>query len=268
LRLFTTVDTAACGESSTSRVTVIIVQARYRYRIEPTEGQRLTLTRTFGCARVVFNDAIRCREGAKRAGEKVSPSEVQLAKRRAGRPVGRPKFKSRKDNRQSFRLTRNGFSLHPNGKLYIAKVGDSIWLASSANSRGWNGRKPGGPREAGTGRVEDPNIAGMVKNRRLARPIHDAGWAQFVRLLEKKAERYGRIVHKVSRWLPSSKTCSTCGHVMDEMSLKIREWCCPSCGTAHDRDHNAALNILAAGRAERRNACGAGVSLPPGGGSR
>jgi hypothetical protein len=89
LRLFTTVDTAACGESSTSRVTVIIVQARYRYRIEPTEGQRLTLTRTFGCARVVFNDAIRCREGAKRAGEKVSPSEVQLAKRRAGRSVVR-----------------------------------------------------------------------------------------------------------------------------------------------------------------------------------
>jgi putative transposase len=108
--------------------------------------------------------------------------------------------------------------------------------------------------------VEDLNIVGMVRNRRLARAIHDAGWAQFARLLEEKAERYGRTLAKVSRWLPSSKTCSACGHVMDTMPLKVREWACPSCATVHDRDHNAALIILAAGRAERRNACGAGVS--------
>ena len=108
--------------------------------------------------------------------------------------------------------------------------------------------------------VEDLNIAGMVRNRRLARAISDAGWAQFVRLIEEKAERYGRTVAKVSRWFPSSKTCSACGHVMDALPLKFREWCCPACATVHDRDHNAAINILAAGRAERETACGAGVS--------
>jgi len=105
--------------------------------------------------------------------------------------------------------------------------------------------------------VEDLNIIGMVRNHRLARAIHDAGWSQFVRLIEEKAEYHGRTVLKVSRWLPSSKTCSGCGHVADAMPLRIREWACLACGEAHDRDHNAARNILAAGRAERGNACGA-----------
>jgi putative transposase len=100
----------------------------------------------------------------------------------------------------------------------------------------------------------------MVTHRRLARVIHDAGWGGFVRLLHDKAERYGRTVHTVDGSLPSSKTCSHCGHVMDVMPLKIREWVCPGCGAVHDRDHNGAINILAAGRAERLNACGAGVS--------
>jgi putative transposase len=391
---------------------VIIMQARYRYRIEPTRVQRQWLARTFGCARVVFNDAILCRDDAWRAGQKLSPTEAQrrvitqakttearawlaevasvalvqsvrdahrayqnffdsLAKRRKGRTVGRPRFKSRKDNRQSFRLTRNGFSLRPNGRLYLAKIGDVRvrWsrelpsepssvtiilepdghyyasfvvevsatplpsvqreagldlgiarLATVATTDGQrqdianpkhlaaklrklrrlerekSRRARGGKNRAKTRRnvavqhgkvtrarrdyhhkqalnlvrdnqavhVEDLNIVGMVRNRRLARAIHDAGWAQFVRLLEEKAERYGRTVMKVSRWLPSSKTCSACAHVMDAMALKVRTWTCPVCGTTHDRDHNAAINILAAGQAERRNACGAGVSPPCG----
>jgi putative transposase len=110
--------------------------------------------------------------------------------------------------------------------------------------------------------VEDLNIVGMVGNRTLARAIHDAGWGQFVRLLHEKAQRYGRTVHAVDRWLASSKTCSACGHVMDDMPLRVREWACPACATVHDRDHNAAKNILAAGRAERRNAGGAHVRPP------
>ncbi|WP_286137645.1 RNA-guided endonuclease TnpB family protein [Mycobacterium sp. IS-3022] len=112
--------------------------------------------------------------------------------------------------------------------------------------------------------VEDLNISGMVQNRRLARAISDVGWGQFVRIIGEKADRYRRTVHTVSRWLPSSKTCSTprCGYVIDELPLQIRSWTCPHCGAVHDRDHNAAKNILAAGRAERLNACGASVSPP------
>jgi putative transposase len=387
---------------------LIFVQARYRYRIEPTEVQRQWLARTFGCARVVFNDAIKCRDEAYRGGEKITPTEVQrrvitqaktceerawlsevasvalvqsvrdahrafsnffdsVKGRRRGRKVGRPRFKSRKNNRQSFRLTRNGFGLRSDGRLYLAKIGEVRvrWsrdlpsepssvtitrepdghyyasfvveveptplpviereagidlgitrLATIADTTGrrtdvanprhlvrkqrklarWEREKSrrakGSANRAKTRRkvaiqhgkvtrarrdyhhkqalnlvrenqavyVEDLNIVGMVRNRRLARAIHDAGWAQFVRLIEEKAEKYGRTVHKVNRWLPSSKTCSTCGHVMAEMPLKVREWTCPPCGATHDRDDNAARNILAAGRAERLNACGAGVS--------
>jgi len=290
-----------------------------------------------------------------------------MTKRRKGRPVGHPRFKSRKDTRQSVRFTRNGFTLRPDGRLYLAKVGgvrvrwsrglpsepssvtvirepDGHFYASFvvevaptplpvidrecgldlgiarlvtvaatdgqrvdisnprhlarkhrklARLEREKARRAKGSanrdktrrrvavqhgkvararrdchhklaltlvRENQAVHVEDLNIAGMVRNRRLARAISDAGWAQFVRLVEEKAERHGRTVHRVSRWLPSSKTCSVCGHVMDAMPLRVRVWCCPGCGTRHDRDHNAAKNILAAGQAERLNAGGARVS--------
>ena len=386
--------------------TLIVVQARYRYRIEPTEAQREMLARTFGSCRVVFNDALRTRQDCYRAGERVGVTEVQRrviteAKttearawlsevasvalvqsvrdaaraytnwwdsrkgRRTGREMGRPRMKSRKDNRQSFRLTRNGFSLRPDGRLYMAKVGDVRvrWsrglpsepssvtvirepdghyyasfvveveptplpavrqeagvdlgvsrLATVVTSSGGRAdipnprhlagklrklrrlerekarRAKGGANRAKTRRrvaiqhgkltrarrdfqhkqalavirenqaiyVETLNIAGMVKNRRLARAISDAGMSQFVRLLEEKAERYGRSVNKIDRWFPSSKTCSACGAVQDTMPLTVRTWVC-GCGAVHDRDHNAAKNILAAGRAERLNACGVDV---------
>jgi putative transposase len=393
---------------------VIVVQVRYRYRIEPTVVQRGMLARTFGCCRVVFNDALRCRETARATGEKVSPTEVQrrvvthaktteerswlgevasvalvqsvrdahrayqnfvnsLAGKRRGRKVGKPRFKSRKDNRQSLRLTRNGFTIRPNGRLYLAKVGDvrvgwSRDLPSEPSSvtiirepdghyyasfvvevqpeplpqvereagidlgiarlatvvdtdrqrrdidnpkhlarkqrklarvqREKARRAKGGKNRAKSRRkeaiqhskvararrdyhhkqalrlirenqavyVEDLHIAGMVRNRRLARVIHDAGWGQFVRLIEEKAQRYDRIVHPVSRWLPSSKTCSRpgCGHLMPEMPLNVRVWTCPACATTHDRDENAAQIVLAAGQADRHNACGAGVRPPRG----
>jgi putative transposase len=290
--------------------------------------------------------------------------------KRRGRRVGRPRFKSRKDQRQSFRLTRNGFSLKANGRLFVAKVGEvrvrwSRQLPSAPSSvtviREPDGRfyasfvvevaaspLPVTDREAGVdvgiarlatiattdgqrvdvanpkhlGRklrklarlereksrrqkgssnrtktrrkvaiahnevararrdyhhkaalalvrenqvihVEDLNIAGMVGNRRLAPAISDAGWGQFVKIIVEKADRYGRTVHQVSRWLASSKTCAACGHRLEELPLHIRTWACPACHAVHDRDHNAANVILAAGRAERLNTCGARVSPQP-----
>ena len=288
---------------------------------------------------------------------------------RRGCKLGRPRMKSRKDHRQSFRLTRNGFSLRPSGRLFLAKVGEvrvrwSRDLPSDPSSvtiiREPDGRYyasfvvvvpstplPAAEREAGVdlgiarlatiaatdgtrrdvhnqkhlGRklrklarlereksrrqkgsanrdetrrkiavahnkvararrdyhhkqaltlvrenqvihVEDLNIVGMLKNRRLARAISDAGWGEFVRIIGEKADRHGRTLHRVSRWLASSKTCSTCGHRLGELPLKVRQWTCPQCTAIHDRDHNAAKVILAAGRAERLNACGALIRPP------
>jgi putative transposase len=378
------------------------VQLRYRYRIEPTAVQRRMLGRVFGCCRVVFNDALRIRDDAYRAGVKLSDSEIQrrvitqakttverawLAEvpsvalvqsvndsrrawrnffdsntgKRRGRRVSRPRMKSKKDTRQSFRLTRNGFSVRSRRRLFVAKVGEVRvrWsrelpgepssvtiirepdghyyasfvvdvaatplpelereagvdvgiarLATVATSDGQRtdianpkhlGRKlrklqrlereksrrqKGSANRYKTQRqvaithgqvararldyhhkqalalvrenqvihVEDLHIVGMVANRRLARSISDAGLGQFARIISEKAKRYGRTVNAVSQWLASSKTCSACGHQLDELPLQIRDWTCPSCGAVHDRDYNAAEVILAAGRAERLNA--------------
>ncbi|WP_435106230.1 RNA-guided endonuclease InsQ/TnpB family protein [Nocardiopsis synnemataformans] len=112
--------------------------------------------------------------------------------------------------------------------------------------------------------IEDLNVAGMVKNRRLARAISDCGWGEFRRQLEYKCARAGRTLVVIDRWFPSSKTCSACGYLLATLSLGTRHWTCPACRTRHDRDHNAAKNTLAAGRAAARetvsgDACGAGV---------
>jgi putative transposase len=105
--------------------------------------------------------------------------------------------------------------------------------------------------------VEDLNVSGMVRNRNLARAISCTGLAEFRSMLEYKAQRYGRAVFAVDRWYPSSKTCSACGHLLAALSLSTRHWTCPGCGTRHDRDINAAKNILAAGLAA--DACGGGM---------
>jgi putative transposase len=376
------------------------VLVRYRYRLRPTPGQQMALARVFGCARVVYNDALRLREQCYAAGMKISDSEVQrrvvtLAKltperewlahapsvalvqacndaRRAyrnwfdsmagvrkGRKVGHPVFR-RKHGRQSIRLTRNGFSLHGQ-RLYVAKVGQirlrwSRPLPSEPSSVTviW---EPGGryyasfvverqptplpacSREVGVdvgldrlavisdGQVianprflrakqrklaraqralahkakgsanrvkarrrvavvhrkvretrrdhahktalalvrdnqavyaEDLAIAGLGRTR-LAKSVHDAGWAQLLRLTGEKAQQYGRTFHRIGRYTPTSQTCSACGANDGPKPPQVRRWQCRACGAVHDRDVNAAINILAAGRAERLNACGGTV---------
>jgi putative transposase len=97
----------------------------------------------------------------------------------------------------------------------------------------------------------------MVRNRHLARVISDCGWGEFRRQLEYKCQRARRDLIVIDRWYPSSRTCSACGHLLGKLSLSTRHWTCPSCGSRHDRDINAAKNILAAGQAV--TACGAGV---------
>jgi putative transposase len=392
------------------------MQMRYRYRIEPKPGQQQMLARIFGCARVVYNDALAVREQSYRDGVELSDSEIQrkvitkakktternwLAEvpsvalvqsvndsRRAwrnffdsqkrtskGRKVGRPRLKSRKNYRQSFRLTRNGFKIRQDGRLFLAKVGEvrvrwsrelpsepssvtiirepdghyyasfvvdvataplpvisreagvDLGISRLATVAATDGRRTEIPnpkylrrklrklrrlqrqmsrRQKGSvnrGKarrkvaiahnevararrdyhhkqalalvsenqvihVEDLNIVGMVRNRRLAQAVSDAGWGHFVEIIREKADHYGRTVHTVSRWLASSKTCSTCGHRVDALDLGVRTWICPACDAAHDRDHNAANVILAAGRAERQNAShesGRDRSFGPGG---
>ena len=105
--------------------------------------------------------------------------------------------------------------------------------------------------------VEDLAVRGLARTR-LAKSVHDAGWSAFVTMLEYKAARYGRTLVKIGRFEPTSQTCSTCGTKDGPKPLNVREWTCTACGTLHDRDHNAAMNIhTAAGLAV--TPCGAPV---------
>jgi putative transposase len=108
--------------------------------------------------------------------------------------------------------------------------------------------------------IEDLAVRNMVKNRSLARAISDAAWRQFRTILEYKADWHGRELIAVDRWYPSSKLCSACGALAAKMPLTVRNWTC-RCGTIHDRDVNAARNILAEGLSV--TACGGDVRPHP-----
>ncbi|MEU9869076.1 transposase [Actinomadura sp. NPDC048021] len=387
------------------------MQLRYRFRLYPAPGQQQALARAFGCARVVFNDALRAREEARAAGlaypsdgelskrviteAKKTPERVWLGEvsavvlqqaladlntayrnffasvtgRRKGRGVAAPRYRSRKDGRQAIRFTRNArWKITAGGKLRLPKIGDvpvrwsrtlpsapsSVTVIRDAAGRYFasfvvetadeplpdtaaevgidlglahfavlsDGRKISSPRflrraerklrkaqqalsrkaEGSANRrkaaarvarlharvadarrdhhhklstqlirdnqavyVENLCVNGLARTR-LAKSVHDAGWSQFLAMLEYKAARHGRTFAKIDRWFPSSKLCGACGTVAESLPLNIRKWAC-ACGAVHDRDVNAADNILAAGRADRLNACG-GTARPPAEGGR
>ncbi len=98
--------------------------------------------------------------------------------------------------------------------------------------------------------IEDLSIKNMIKNRKLSRSIADVSWSKFISILSYKCEWNGVKLHKINRWFASSKTCSECGYQIDKLDLSIREWQCSDCGSIHDRDINAALNILKRGESE------------------
>ncbi|MGW2824744.1 RNA-guided endonuclease InsQ/TnpB family protein [Streptomyces sp. NPDC001443] len=371
------------------------MQLRYSFRLYPDTGQQAALARAFGCARVVFNDAVRAREDARRAGlafptaGQLSRKLITEAKRtkercwlgevssvvlqqslrdaetayrnffaslkgtRKGPRTGAPRFKSRKDTRQSIRFTANArWNITGSGRLNLPKIGavkvkwsrtlpatpTSVTVVKDAAGRFFASfvidtdpaadaarmpdtdrtigidlglthfvvlsdgtkidsprflrraekklkktqkklsRKQKGSRNREKARlkvarahakvadarrefhhqlstklisenqgiaVEDLSVAGLARTR-LAKSVHDAGWASFISMLEYKAARYGRTLVRIGRFEPTSQTCSTCGAVDGPKPLSVREWTCTACGTLHDRDHNAALNIKTA----------------------
>ena len=105
--------------------------------------------------------------------------------------------------------------------------------------------------------VESLAVKNMVNNPKLARSISDAGWGEMVRQLQYKCQWYGRTLVKIDQWFPSSKRCGNCEHIVQRLSLNVRQWDCPVCGIHHDRDVNAAKNIIAVGHTVK--VCGATV---------
>ena len=279
-----------------------VVRTAYRCRAYPDEAQQQVLARTFGCVRVVWNRTLAERQRRwqhehrgttyaetdaaltvlKKDPElawlnEVSSVPLQQALRHQhgafqaffGKRARYPRFKSR-HGRQCAHYTRSAFSMR-GGELRLAKAAGPVAFVWS-----WPGvdagvldptmvivsREPGG-RWYVTFAVDDLAVKNMVRNRCLARAISGCGWGEFPRQLEYKCQRAGRRLVVTGRWYPSSKTCSACGFLLAGLPLKVRAWRCPSCRARHDRDLNAAKNILAAGLAAARgnpgDACGADV---------
>ena len=104
--------------------------------------------------------------------------------------------------------------------------------------------------------IEHLNVRGMVKNRHLSRAVSDMGFFEFRRQLDYKAAQRGGMIVVADRWYPSSKTCSACGHRLETLSLSVRDWTCPECGSVHDRDVNAAINLRNLAVSSTVSACG------------
>lgn len=295
------------------------MQLRYNFRIDPTPGQVTRLARAFGCARVVYNDALRARKDArvrglafpktadlsrvliteaKRTPERAWLSEVSsvvlqqslrdldaayknlfdsLGGERKGARVLEPRFKSRKDGRQAVRFTANArFKVAAGRKLFLPKIGEvrvrwSRELPSEPSSvtvvRDASGRYHASF-VVETDPVEDAAWFPFDPGTEYAETGIDLGLAYFAVLSDgRKVEspkflqcaRHGRYFGKVGRFVPTSQTCSRCGVIDGPKPLSVREWTCPGCGAVHDRDVCAAENVLAAGQADRENACRARV---------
>ncbi|WP_446225752.1 RNA-guided endonuclease InsQ/TnpB family protein [Nocardia sp. IBHARD005] len=177
-----------------------------------------------------------------------------------GKTIASPKFLRRAERR--LRKAQQGLSRKQKGSANRAKARVKVAKAHASvadTRRDWAHKHSTRIiRDNQAVYVEDLCVKGLARTR-LAKSVHDAGWGMFTRMLEEKAARYGRQFSKVDRWFPSTRLCSVCGVVSGKKPLQVREWTCV-CGVVHDRDLNAAKNILAAGRAERLNACGGAVS--------
>lgn len=385
---------------------MVRVQLRYSFRLYPSAGQRMALAKAFGCARVVYNDALRARETARGEGmpfpktgnlskqliteAKNTPERAWLGEVSAvvlqqslrdldtayknffdglkgKRPrMGAPRYKSRKDTRQAVRFTANArWSITTGGKLHLPKIGglkvkwsrmlpstpSTVTVVKDSAGRYFasfvvetgpeeilpettpelgidlglghfavlsDGTKIDSPRflrraekrlkkaqrvlsrkEKGSKNrdkarvrvaraharvadarrelhhqlstqlirenqavaVEDLAVKGLARTR-LAKSVHDAGWAAFVSMLEYKAARYGRTLIRIGRFEPTSQVCSQCGVKDGPKPLHVRVWTCGACGAVLDRDINAAVNVAkAAGLVV--SACGAQVRRAP-----
>lgn len=177
-----------------------------------------------------------------------------------GRKIDNPRFLRRAERRlrktqQALSRKQRGSNNRAKARVKVARAHARVrdarrdWLHKASTTL---------VRENQAVHVENLSVAGLARTR-LARSVHDAGWSTFVRMCEYKAARHGRTFARIGRLEPTSQVCSACGVKDGPKPLSVRSWTCPACGITHDRDVNAARNVLAAGRADSLNACGAQV---------
>jgi transposase len=183
-----------------------------------------------------------------------------------GRKVASPRFLRRAERKlrkaqQDLSRTEKGSANRAKARVRVARVHARV----AGCRRDWHHKLSTEIiRENQAVYVEDLCVRGLARTR-LAKSVHDAGWSAFTGMLEYleyKAARHGRTFVRIGRFEPTSQVCSACGVKDGPKPLSVREWTCGGCGTVHDRDINAAVNIATAGRAGALNACGGTVSGP------
>ena len=177
-----------------------------------------------------------------------------------GRKVANPRFLRRAERRlrkaqKALSRKARGSSNRDKARVRVARVHGRV----ADTRRDWLHKESTRViRENQAVYAEDLCVSGLGRTR-LAKSVHDAGWSAFTGMLEYKARLYGRTFRRIGRFEPTSQVCSACGVKDGPKPLSVRAWTCAACGTMHDRDVNAARNILAAGRADSLNACGGDV---------
>ena len=226
----------------------------YKYRIYPTDEQKVLFAKTFGCCRFVYNWALNLKITAykerkemlgnvyltnlmkselKVEHEWLSEVNSQSLQRSLDRLKLLQKWLSRKQkgsanrNKARIRVARLQEHIANSRKDSLHKITHTLTHDSQVR----------------TICMEDLNVKGMQRNHHLAQAVGDASFGMFLTLLEYKCSWYGVNLIKIDRFAPSSKTCGKCGHVYKGLNLSERSWTCPECGTHHDRDFNAACNI-------------------------
>ncbi|RBM10748.1 RNA-guided endonuclease TnpB family protein [Streptomyces sp. PT12] len=219
------------------------VKRAFRYRFYPADGQAAELSRAFGCVRLVYNKALEERTRAW-YGEQRRISNPRHERRDRARLARAQRELSRKAK---------GSANREKARRKVARVHARIADRRRDFLHQLSTRLV---RENQVVVIEDLSVRNLLKNGRLARAISDASWTELRSMLEYKCAWYGRELVVIDRFFPSSKLCGACGTVAAKMPLNVRTWTC-ECGTTHDRDVNAARNVLTAGLAAA--ACGDGV---------
>jgi IS605 OrfB family transposase len=231
------------------------MQLRYNYRLDPQPRHRWALGKAFGCARVVFNDALAAREAETQSGPLPEAEPVigidlglrHFAVLSHGRKITAPRLLRRAE--KLLKLRQRDMSRKQQGSRNRDKARVKV---ARAHARVADARRDFHHqlstsliRDNQAVAVEDLAVKGLARTR-MAKSVYDAGWSGFVGMLEYKARLYGREFHRIGRFEPTSQTCSACGVKDGPKPLHVREWQCRACGAHLDRDVNAAVNVAKA----------------------